>query len=107
VLARRTDRTLTVLKLKDEESGAEWPIRLTPVDGQRFPVVEIGEVESATPFEPPDTGEWSRADVVPQIPLDVAEKIDKEAAKVEGREAEVARWIWRYLQTVDEEQGSP
>ena len=37
-------RTLTVLKLKDEESSGEWPIALDEAPG-RFPLVTIGKVK--------------------------------------------------------------
>lgn len=61
-------RTLTVIKLKDEESGADWPIRLARVvDGQRFPVVEIGTVEVSTPFESGDGAEWWMIELAPEL----------------------------------------
>lgn len=99
-------RTLTVLKLKDEESGAEWPIRLTPVEGQHFPVVDLGTVNEAGPFGlTEDLNEWWRADRLPEIPPRVAEAIAREAAKCDNRGADAARWVWRYLAFVDDEQG--
>jgi hypothetical protein len=98
-------RTLSVIKLKDEESGASWPIRLAEVDGQHFPVVEVGALErTLSPFGE-DVGEWWALDQAPEIPPEVAEQIAKACAKDRNRGVDAARWIWRYLKYVDDEDG--
>jgi AAA domain-containing protein/bifunctional DNA primase/polymerase-like protein len=101
-------RELFVIKLKDEESTGRWPIKLTSVPRQEFPVVEIGTAEASSPFAIRDDGEWWRPDIVPEIPDDVQEKIKKEANKNDnrGRGADAARWVWRYLASIDDEQGA-
>lgn len=100
-----TQRELFVTKLKDEDASGRWPIRLAEVEGQRFPVVEIGMVEVVSPFGGDDFGEWWRGDQAPEIPPDVAAAIQSAAAKDRNRGADAARWVWRYLAVVDDEQG--
>lgn len=61
-------RTLTVVKLKDEESGAQWPIRLSATEeGQRFPTVEIGVVEVSSPFVVGDGAQWWTFELAPEL----------------------------------------
>lgn len=43
-------RELFVTKLKDEDTSGRWPIRLVRVEGQSFPVVEIGATETVSPL---------------------------------------------------------
>lgn len=82
--AAHVQRHLSVLKLKDWESDATWPIVLDEVDGQHFPVVILGEVQSARrdPDDWTDQLEWP-------LPADVqtlTPKADSQG-KVRGREA--------------------
>jgi len=100
-------RELWVTKLKDEETTGRWPIFLREVDGQKFPVVEIGAVEVSTPFSTmgDDFGEWWQVDRLPEIPEKVADAISREAAKDRNRGLEAARWVWRFMAVVNDPDG--
>jgi AAA domain/Bifunctional DNA primase/polymerase, N-terminal len=85
-------RTLTVTKLKDEESAGAWPITLSHVHGQRFPVVtiEAGAVELHARAQ-----WWLEA---PPVPDDIRARLN--GAATEGRGVETACWVWRALVAV-------
>jgi hypothetical protein len=98
-----TQRELFVTKLKDEDTGGRWAIKLTPVEGQRFPVVDLGIVGDGSPFA--EIGQWWTAENCPRIPEDVLEMLEKEVVKRNGKGREAARWIWRLLASIDDEVG--
>lgn len=100
-----TQRELFVTKLKDTDTVGRWPIRLVKVEGETFPVIEVGEAEEVTFATADDFGQWWQAERLPEMPADVTEKISAEAAKVENRGLEAAKWVWRYLRIVDDESG--
>lgn len=97
-------RELFVTKLKDSDTTGRWGIRLVPVDKQAFPVVKLGMVDG------PDTlaalGDWWVVENCPEIPIEVMEAIDKAAADRKGAGREAARWTWRLLTAIgDDETG--
>jgi AAA domain/Bifunctional DNA primase/polymerase, N-terminal len=86
-------RYLSVTKLKDEESGDRWPIRLAPVENH-FPIVELGTVAitslaSLTP-------RWFDLDAVP---------VPAEIVNLNGKGREAARDIFRVLRYVNDPHG--
>lgn len=96
-------RELQVFKLKDEDSSDRWTIRLEPVEGHTMPVVQIGTAQIVNPFR--STGEWWHPENLPEVPPEVVQKIETAAAPVSGRGVDAARWVWRYLKAMDDEQG--
>lgn len=89
----QVQRYLSVTKLKDEESGERWPIRLAPVE-DHFPVVEIGTVAMTglLPLLP----RWFDIDAVP---------VPAEIVNLNGKGREAARDIYRVLAYVDDPGG--
>ena len=83
-------RTLIVDKLKDEESGQEWPIRLRAVDGQEMPTVVLDVVSGAELR--PSVDWWLDG---PEVPEELRQLL--RATAVQGRGVETAEWIWRAL----------
>lgn len=96
-------RELFVTKLKDEDTGGRWGIKLAPVEGERFPVVVLGMVDG--PDALATMGDWWSVEVCPMIPTSVMEAIDKAADEQRGRGRDAARWIWRLLAAIDDEAG--
>lgn len=96
-------RELFVTKLKDSETDGRWSIRLVPVDGQTFPVVSIGMVDGTETLAV--SGNWWEVEHCPVPSVEVLEAIDKAAGEQRGRGRESARWIWRLLAAIDDEQG--
>lgn len=89
-------RELTVRKLKDDEVTGSWPIILRPVNGQRFPLVDIGRVGDLGRFVP--AGRWWEPDAT-TMPESVRELI------ATGPGSAAARDIWRVLRWVDSPDG--
>jgi hypothetical protein len=97
-------RELFVTKLKDTDTTGRWGIRLFPVEGQTFPVVKIGMVEGADALAM--LGDWWLVENCPEIPATVGEAIDKAASDRKGAGREGARWTWRLLTAIgDQETG--
>lgn len=93
-------RELSITKLKDEETTGRWPIRLAPIEGQHFPVVEIGEVRTSVDTVSTDSeifggGEWWNAGI--QLP----DMIDR----LIGRGASLAKDIVRVMTFVGSSAG--
>lgn len=99
----QAQRELFVTKLKDADTSGRWPVRLFDVEGERFPVVKLGLVDG------PDAlavlGDWWAIEHCPVIPTSAMEAIDKAATEQRGRGRDSARWIWRLLAAIDDEQG--
>lgn len=89
----QVQRYLSVTKLKDEESGERWPIRLAPVE-DHFPVVEIGTVAMTSLASL--TPRWFDLDAVP-VPAEIVE--------LNGKGREAARDIFRVLLYVNDPHG--
>jgi hypothetical protein len=88
-------RTLTVVKLKDEESGSSWPIGLTHVPGH-FPVIAIREDDDDLPsFAPPSW--WEHA---PSMRDEDVEKLVVSSDQKRG--VATAQQIWRLLVALGE-----
>jgi hypothetical protein len=89
----QVQRWLSVTKLKDEESGQRWPIRLAPVE-DHFPVVELGTVTASglLPLVP----RWFDIDAVP---------VPAEIVNLNGKGRAAARDIFRVLAYVNDQDG--
>lgn len=101
---RDSQRELFTTKLKDTDTVGRWPVCLTEVDDSTFPVLGIGTIESG-PLAGADTSDWWRLEECPEMPEDAMAALKREADKKQGRGADAARWVWRYLAWIDEEQG--
>jgi hypothetical protein len=76
-------RTLKVRKLKDQETDAEWPVKLTMPTGAQFPVAVIGELEHGIdPDDWADQLKWP----LPGDVMTLEPKADKDG-RVRGRDA--------------------
>ncbi|MDN5853408.1 MAG: AAA family ATPase, partial [Actinomycetia bacterium] len=98
-------RELFVTKLKDEDTAGRWPILLAEVPGQRFPIVQIGVVGDSEVIR--NLREWWTPENCPVVPDDVVAAITNEADQEgqRGRGIEQAKWVWRLLAAVDDDQG--
>lgn len=99
-------RELWVTKLKDVDTEGRWPIRLTDVEGEQFPVVEIGATEVATAFGATrGLSQWWTVERCPEIPAEVDEAISKATESRRGAGRDAARWAWRLLAHLGDEAG--
>lgn len=91
---REVQRTLTVRKLKDDESDQSWPVRLDHTSP--MPVVEVGMNDS--PFAVFDAGQWWTH--LAELPAALGSLRVQQAMGGSARGVETARDVFRLLSYV-------